>query len=139
MLNILFKTQSIKISITSNTTDVVDGDYLNLYGGLMDNPSDIDFDTPLLSNIKPTSIKIDETNPSVPINYRKWDIYYAVSEEGLYQFDYKVFDRYSNPGTITDPNPSDDPVDFSVCLTPKKATTPYDAVLVDDTTLTLSF
>jgi len=160
MLNIKFKTQSIKICIRTNTTDndVEDTDYINLFGGIYDNPSDIDYNTPLLQNLKPSFVRTETSynpdyNPSLNPSdvdeylytyYRTWEIYYKVKEEGLFQFSYLIYDRYNNEGSITDNNPSDEPENFKVCLVPQKATTPFDASLDDDpsndtSTLTLFF
>lgn len=160
MSTINYITQSIKITIRTNTSDndVQDTDYINLFGGIYDSPSLIDFDTPLLQNLKPSFVRTETTdnpdyNPSVNPSdvdeylytyYRTWEIYYKIKEEGLYQFSYLVFDRYNNVGNITDTNPSDEPENFEVCLTPKQANTCYDASLNDDpsndtSTLTLSF
>ena len=160
MLTIKFITQAIKISIKTNTddNDVENTDYINLFGGIHSDPSLIDYDTPIMSNIKPSFIRTTKTdnpnyNPSDnPSNedefiytyYRTWDIFYKINIEGLYQFNYKIYDRYGNVGSITDNNPSDEPENFNVCLTPQQATTPYDASLddepsTDQTTLTLYF
>lgn len=158
MSTITFKTQSIKITIRSNSADINNTDYINLFGGIYSDPSQIDFNTPILSNLKPSFVRTEteynpDYNPSVnpsifdeyiDVSYRAWEIYYKIKEEGIYQFDYKIYDRYNNEGEISDANISDEPEDFAVCLTPNKANTCYDAILdvdpsLDTSTITLSF
>jgi len=157
MSTITFLPQSIKITIrVEQEEDVSSSDYINLYGGISDNPSGIDFNIPLISNIKPSFCRteiIPDDNPSdnpsagnfdTTLTYRTWEIYHPIATEGTYQFDYLVYDSFGNQGTISDSNPSDEPENFDVCLTPNKAKSSYDAIYEDNPSnntafLTLSF